>query len=77
MRSKYKSSKAFVVSFVLHFIAGVIGFFFWTSDQFVGNQDAISAVLMKVEEPKRKRMNRPKRPQVRRQKANVQTNQPH
>ena len=76
MQSKYKSSKALVVSFALHFIAGVIGFFFWTSDQFIANQDAISAVLMKVEEPKRKRMNRPKRPQVRRQKANVQTNQP-
>ena len=76
MLSKYKSSKAFVVSFTLHAIAGVIGFFFWTSEQFTANQDAISAVLMKVEEPKRKRMNRPKRPQVRRQKANVQTNQP-
>ena len=76
MQSKYRSSKALVVSFALHFIAGVIGFFFWTSDQFVANQDAINAVLMKVEEPKRKRMNRPKRPQVRRQKANVQTNQP-
>lgn len=76
MRSKYRSSKALVVSFALHLIVGVIGFFFWTSDQFIANQDAISAVLMKVEEPKRKRMNRPKRPQVRRQKANVQTNQP-
>ena len=76
MLSKYKSSKAFVVSFTLHAIAGVIGFFFWTSEQFIANQDSINAVLMKVEEPKRKRMNRPKRPQVRRQKANVQTNQP-
>ena len=76
MLSKYRSSKALVVSFTLHAIAGIIGFFFWTSDQFIANQDAISAVLMKVEEPKRKRMNRPKRPQVRRQKANVQTNQP-
>ena len=76
MLAKYRSSKAFVVSFALHAIAGVIGFFFWTSEQFIGNQDSINAVLMKVEEPKRKRMNRPKRPQVRRQKANVQTNQP-
>ena len=76
MRSKYRSSKALVVSFALHFIAGVIGFFFWTSDQFVADQDAINAVLMAVEQPKTKRMNRPKRPQVRRQKANVQTNQP-
>ena len=75
MQSKYRSSKALVVSFALHFIAGVIGFFFWTSDQFVANQDAINAVLMKVEEPKRKRMNRPKRPQVRRQKATL-SNQP-
>ncbi len=76
MLSKYKSSKALVISFTLHAIAGVIGFFFWTSEQFVGHQDSINAVLMKVEEPKRKRMNRRKRPQVRRQKANVQTNQP-
>ncbi len=76
MLSKYRSSKALVVSFALHFIAGVIGFFFWTGEQFIANQDAINAVLMKVEEPKTKRMNRPKRPQVRRQKANVQTNQP-
>lgn len=76
MRSKYRSSKALVVSFTLHLIVGVIGFFFWSSEQFIANQDSINAVLMKVEEPKRKRMNRPKRPQVRRQKANVQTNQP-
>ena len=76
MLSKYRSSKAFVVSFTLHLIVGVIGFFFWSSEQFIANQDSINAVLMKVEEPKRKRMNRPKRPQVRRQKANVQTNQP-
>ena len=66
MPSKYRSSKAFVVSFALHLIVGVIGFFFWTGEQFIANQDAINAVLMKVEEPKRKRMNRPKRPQVRR-----------
>ncbi len=76
MLSRYRSSKALVVSFTLHAIVGVIGFFFWTSEQFVAHQDSINAVLMKVEEPKRKRMNRPKRPQVRRQKANVQTNQP-
>ena len=76
MRSKYRSSKALVVSFTLHAIVGVIGFFFWTSNQFVAHQDSINAVLMKVEEPKRKRMNRPKRPQVQRQKTTVQTNQP-
>ena len=76
MLSKYRSSKAFVVSFTLHLIVGIIGFFFWSSEQFIANQDSINAVLMKVEEPKRKRMNRPKRPQVRRQKATVQTNQP-
>ena len=76
MLSRYRSSKALVVSFTLHAIVGVIGFFFWTSEQFVAHQDSINAVLMKVEEPKRKRMNRRKRPQVRRQKANVQTNQP-
>ena len=76
MLSKYRSSKAFVVSFTLHIIVGVIGFFFWSSEQFIADQDSINAVLMKVEEPKTKRMNRPKRPQVRRQKATVQTNQP-
>ncbi len=76
MRSKYRSSKALVVSFTLHAIVGVIGFFFWTSNQFVAHQDSINAVLMKVEEPKTKRRNRPKRPQVQRQKTTVQTNQP-
>ena len=75
MQSKSKSSKALVVSFTLHLIAGVIGFFFWSGEQFVANQDSISAVLMKVEEPRTKRMNRPKRP-LQRQKTNVQTNQP-
>ena len=75
MQSKSKSSKALVVSFTLHLIAGVIGFFFWSGEQFVANQDSINAVLMKVEEPKTKRMNRPKRP-LQRQKTNVQTNQP-
>ena len=76
MQSKSKSSKALVVSFFLHFIVGIIGFFFWPAQQFFSDQDSISAVLMKIEEPKKKRRNRPKRPQVRRQKANVQTNQP-
>ena len=76
MQSKSKSSKALVVSFILHFIVGVVGFFFWPTQQFFSDQDSISAVLMKIEEPKTKRMNRPKRPQVQRQKTNVQTNQP-
>ena len=76
MRSKSKSGKALVVSFTLHLIVGVIGFFFWSSEQFSPNQDSINAVLMKVEEPKRKRMNRPKRPRMRRQKTTMQTNQP-
>ena len=76
MRSKSKSSKALVVSFTLHAIVGVIGFFFWTSEQFVAHQDSINAVLMKVEEPKTKRMNRPKRPQMQKQKTTMQTNQP-
>ena len=76
MQSKSKSSKALVVSFTLHFIVGIMGFFFWPAQQFFSDQDSISAVLMKVEEPKTKRMNRPKRPQVQRQKTDVQTNQP-
>ena len=76
MQSKSKSSKALFVSFLLHFIVGVVGFFFWPAQQFFSDQDSINAVLMTVEEPKTKRRNRPKRPQVRRQKANVQTNQP-
>ena len=76
MQSKSKSSKALVVSFTLHFIVGIVGFFFWPTQQFFSDQDSISAVLMKIEEPKTKRMNRPKRPQVQRQKTNVQTNQP-
>ena len=76
MRSKSKSSKALFVSFFLHFIVGIIGFFFWPAQQFFSNQDSISAVLMKIEEPKTKRMNRPKRPQIQRQKTTAQTNQP-
>ena len=76
MRSKSKSSKALFVSFFLHFIVGIIGFFFWPAQQFIRDQGSINAVLMKIEEPKTKRMNRPKRPQVQRQKTTVQTNQP-
>ena len=76
MRSKSKSSKALFVSFFLHFIVGIIGFFFWPAQQFIRDQGSINAVLMKIEEPKTKRMNRPKRPQIQRQKTTVQTNQP-
>ncbi len=76
MQSKSKSSKALVVSFILHLIVGVVGFFFWPAQQFFSDQDSINAVLMKIEKPRTKRMNRPKRPQVRRQKTTVQTNQP-
>ncbi len=76
MKSKYRSSKALIVSFALHLIVGVVGFFFWPMQRPSLEQEAIDAVLMHVERPKVKRLNRPKRVQIRKQKATMQTNQP-
>ena len=76
MKSKSKSSKALIVSFVLHLIVGLVGVFFWPTQRTTREQGSINAVLMQVEKPKTKRMSRPKRAQVRKQKTTVQTNRP-
>lgn len=77
MKSRYRSSKALTVSFALHLIVGVIGFFLWPTQKLRLEQNAVNAVLMKVERPKTKRLSRQKRVQVKKQvKATSQTNRP-
>ena len=78
MKSRYKSGKALTVSLVLHFIAIVIGFFFWPESELGLEEGAVNAVFMKVEKPKTKRMTRPKRARIRKPtETNVKTNQPN
>ena len=78
MKPKRKSSTALLVSFVLHLIIGVVGFFFWPSrNQAILDAQAIEGALMQVEKPKIKRLSRPRRPQVRKEvKSTTQSNSP-
>ena len=76
MKLKHRSSKALVVSFGLHFVIGIVGLFLWPTREPSSEQGAIQAVLMQAEKQKIRRMNRPKRIQVRKQVTATQTNQP-
>ncbi len=78
MKSKHKSGKAFAVSVILHIIAGMVGFFFWSTAELSLDEGAVTAVLMKVEKPRIKRMNRRKRARIQKvTETNLTTNQPN
>jgi hypothetical protein len=78
MKSKHKSGKAFAVSVILHIIAGMVGFFFWPIAELSLDEGAVTAVLMKVEKPRIKRMNRRKRARIQKvTETNLTTNQPN
>ncbi len=72
---KYKSSTSLLISFALHLIVGIIGFFFWFSVVPSHDADSIDAIFTNVEPPKTKRVIPPKRPQIRKQ-TTQSTNQP-
>lgn len=75
MKLKAKLSGALIVSILLHVIVVAIGIFFWIDSGPADQQDAISAVLMKVDKPKLKRKTAPKRARIRKRNSD-QTNQP-
>ena len=61
---KSKSSKAFLVSVLLHLGVGVLGFFYWFSTAPMREASSINALFVKEEKPKVRRVTPPKRAQI-------------
>ena len=72
---KSKSSKALLISVLLHAGVGVLGLFYWFGTNPQRNTDSINALLITEEKPKVRRVPRRKRVQVM-QKRTRDTNQP-
>lgn len=72
---KSKSSKALLISVLLHLGVGVLGFFYWFGTNPQRNADSINALLIMEEKPKVRRVQRRKRVQTM-QKRTRDTNQP-
>ena len=66
---KSKSSKALLISVLLHLGIGVLGFFYWFGTHPQRNADAINALFVIEEKPKVRRVTPPKRTQVRHRKT--------
>ena len=61
---KSKSSKALLISVLLHLGVGVLGFFYWFGTNPQRNADSINALLIMEEKPKVRRVPRRKRVQA-------------
>ena len=72
---KSKSSKALLLSVLLHLGVGVLGLFYWFGTNPQRNTDSINALLIMEEKPKVRRVQRRKRVEMR-QKRTRDTNQP-
>ncbi len=72
---KSKSSKALLISVLLHLGVGVLGLFYWFGTNPQRNTDSINALLIMEEKPKVRRVQRRKRVEIR-QKRTRDTNQP-
>ena len=72
---KSKSSKALLISVLLHLGVGVLGLFYWFGTNPQRNTDSINALLIMEEKPKVRRVQRRKRVEMR-QKRTRDTNQP-
>ncbi len=72
---KSKSSKALLISVLLHLWVGVIGFFYWSGTNPQRDTDTINALLIAEEKPKVRRVQRRKRVQMT-QKRTRDTHQP-
>ena len=72
---KSKSSKAFLISVLLHLGVGVLGLFYWFGTNPQRNTDSINALLIAEEKPKVRRIPRRKRVQMT-QRRTRNTNQP-
>ena len=66
---KSKSSKALLISVLLHLGVGVLGLFFWFSTNPQRNADAINALFITEEKPKVRRIPRRKRVQATRKRT--------
>ncbi len=66
---KSKSSKALLISVLLHLGVGMLGFFYWFGTHPQRNADAINALFVIEEKPKVRRVTPPKRTQVRHRKT--------
>lgn len=73
---KYKKSSSLFISFALHLIVGIIGFFYWFNTMPSHHADSMDAIFTTVDEPKTKRITPPKRTQIRRETSPT-TNQPN
>ena len=72
---KSKSSKAFLISVLLHLGIGALGLFYWFGTNPQRNTDNINALFIREEKPKVRRIPRRKRVQVAQKRAR-NTNQP-
>ena len=72
---KSKSSKALLISVLLHVGVGVLGLFYWFGTNPQRNTDSINALLIMEEKPKVRRVQRRKRVEMK-QKRTRDTNQP-
>jgi hypothetical protein len=61
---KSKSSKAFLVSVLLHLGVGVLGLFYWFSTAPMREASSINALFVREEKPKFRRVTPPKRAQI-------------
>lgn len=71
-----KSGTSLLISFVLHLIIGIIGFFYWFGVAPSSHTDSMDAIFTAVEEQKTKRITPPKRTQIRRE-TTQNTSQPN
>ena len=61
---KSKSSKALLISVLLHLGIGVLGFFYWFSTAPMREASSINALFVREEKPKVRRVTPPKRAQI-------------
>lgn len=66
---KSKSSKALLISVLLHLGVGVLGFFYWFSTAPMRETSSINALFVREEKPKVRRVTPPKRAQIVRERT--------
>ena len=66
---KSKSSKALLISVLLHLGVGVLGFFYWFSTAPMREASSINALFVREEKPKVRRVTPPKRAQIVRERT--------
>ena len=72
---KSKSSKAFLVSVLLHLGVGVLGLFYWFSTAPMRETSSINALFVREDKPKVRRVTPPKRAQIVQEKTRAESQQ--